>query len=204
MYTDYTKLWKLLIDKGLTKTDLCRATGMSTRTLAKLVANKSVTTDTLLSICETLDCSIEDIMEFTKILPERSLYTVYREHSKKSTVIDALRVVEFEHSGTAFKIGCTIDIANRHTIICCESGGVVWEQLYAVGISQTNTRSMLCPPSFLENNKVCILLIDRAPANITGLDESIYYSAKREYRRGGLYVMSKAAFKLFRTEQTKK
>ena len=63
MYTDYTKLWKLLIDKGLTKTDLCRATGMSTRTLAKLVANKSVTTDTLLSVCETLDCGIEDVME---------------------------------------------------------------------------------------------------------------------------------------------
>ena len=85
MYTDYTKLWKLLIDRGLTKTDLCRATGMSTRTLAKLVANHSVTTDTLLSVCEVLDCDIGDIMEFTKEPPERTLFSVYRQHNKKAT-----------------------------------------------------------------------------------------------------------------------
>ena len=204
MYTDYTKLWKLLIDKGLTKTDLCRATGMSTRTLAKLVANKSVTTDTLLSVCETLDCGIEDVMEFTKTPPERSLYNVYRENSKKAAVIGALRVIEFEHLGSTFKVGSTVELANRHTIICCEPSCVVWEQLHAVGISPTSTRTVLCPPSFLEDNKVCILLIDGAPANITGLDEGIYLSAKREYRSGGLYVMSKAAFKLFRTEQVGK
>ena len=100
MYTDYTKLWKLLLEKQLTKTDLCRATGISTRTLAKLVANRSVTTDTLLTICETLDCDISDIMEFTREEPERSLFSIYREHAKKATDEGALRVTEFEHLGT--------------------------------------------------------------------------------------------------------
>ena len=201
MYTDYTKLWKLLIDRGLTKTDLCRATGMSTRTLAKLVANHSVTTDTLLSVCEVLDCDIGDIMEFTKEPPERTLFSVYRQHNKKATASGGLRLVEFEHLNTVFKVGVTESAANRHTVIHCEPRGVIWEQIHPVGISPAETRTVICPPSFLESGKVCILLIDGAPANITGLDEDIYLSAKREYREGGLYVMSVAAFKLFRTAQ---
>ncbi len=202
MYTSYIKLWKLLVERGLTKTDLCRATGMSTRTLAKLVANRSVTTDTLLSVCEALDCGIEDIMEFTKEPPERPLALVYKEHSKKAVPCGALQVVEFTHLDTTFKIGVTNETANRHTVIHCEANGVVWEQLYPVGISPAETRSVICPPAFLERGKVCILLIDGYPANITGLDEAIYLSAKREYRDGGLYVMSTAAFKLFRTTKS--
>lgn len=199
MYTDYTKLWKLLIDRGLTKTDLCRATGMSTRTLAKLVSNQSVTTDTLLSICEVLDCGIGDIMEFTKEPPERRLFAVCREHRKRAIAWGELRVVEFEHLGTTFKVGVTQNVANRHTVIRCEPSGVVWEQVHPVGISPAKTQSLVCPTAFLERGKVCILLIDGSPANITGLDEDIYLSAKREYREDGLYVMSTAAFKLFRT-----
>ncbi len=198
MYTDYTKLWTLLHEKGLTKTDLCRATGISTRTLAKLVANRSVTTDTLLSICETLDCNISDIMEFTRTEPQRTLMSVYKEHAKKAIDLGAIRVVEFEHQGIHFKIGVTAQNANRHTVIECRSQGVVWQQLHALGVSPVSEEQMLCPPSFMESGKMCILLINGSPANITGLDEGIYLSIKREYRAGGLYVMSTAAFKLFR------
>ena len=36
MYMDYSKLWKLLIDKGMAKTDLLELTGISSRVLAKL------------------------------------------------------------------------------------------------------------------------------------------------------------------------
>ena len=140
-------------------------------------------------------------MEFTKIPPERSLFSVYREHSKKAAISGGLRVVEFEHLGTVFKVGIAPNPANRHTVIRCEKNGILWEQLHAVGISPASTRSVLCSPSFLESGKVCILLIDGAPANITGLDDGIYLSAKREYHNGGLYVMSTAAFKLFRTTQ---
>lgn len=199
MYADYTKLWKLLHEKQLTKTDLCRATGISTRTLAKLVANRSVTTDTLLSICQTLDCDISDIMEFTRKPPERSLFSVYREHAKKATDEGALRVTEFEHLGTRFKIGTTAQTANRHTVIHCRPTGITWEQIHAVGISPLSQEHVLCSPAFLEANKVCIVLIDGAPGNITGLDEGVYLSAKREYGEGKLYVMSTTALKLFRT-----
>lgn len=59
----YNKLWKLLIDKGMNKSDLKQVTGISTTSIAKLGKGDNVTTDVLLKICRTFDCKIEDIME---------------------------------------------------------------------------------------------------------------------------------------------
>lgn len=59
----YKKLWKLLIDKDMSKTDLRIATGITTTALAKLGRNENVNTEILVKICRTLDCNIEDIME---------------------------------------------------------------------------------------------------------------------------------------------
>ena len=69
MPISYNKLWKLLIDKNMKKTDLRAAAGRSTGTLAKLGKNEGVTTDVLVRICRVLDCDIGDIME---VLPEMS------------------------------------------------------------------------------------------------------------------------------------
>ncbi len=67
MSVSYNKLWKLLIDKGMNKTELRIAAGISSGTLAKLGKNESVTTDVLARICRALSCDIGDIME---VLPE--------------------------------------------------------------------------------------------------------------------------------------
>ena len=64
MDVSYRKLWHLLIDKNMNKTDLIKEVGMSASTLAKLSKNESVSMDVLRRICETLDCNIEDIVEF--------------------------------------------------------------------------------------------------------------------------------------------
>lgn len=66
MSVNYNKLWKLLIDKGMTKTDLRIATEMSSTTLAKLGRNDNVSMDVLLRICSTLDCNVGDIVDATK------------------------------------------------------------------------------------------------------------------------------------------
>ena len=63
MPVSYKKLWKLLIDKDLKKTDLRTVVGLSTGTLAKLGKNEGVSTDVLVRICHALDCDIGDIME---------------------------------------------------------------------------------------------------------------------------------------------
>ena len=61
----YNKLWKLLIDKGITKTELRKISGVSTNIIAKLGRGESVTTDTLGKICVALNCDISDIMEMS-------------------------------------------------------------------------------------------------------------------------------------------
>ena len=66
MAANYNKLWKLLIDKGMTKTELRMKTGMSTSTLAKMSNNENVSMDVILRICEILECNFGDIVDATK------------------------------------------------------------------------------------------------------------------------------------------
>lgn len=66
MAANYNKLWKLLIDKGMNKTDLRLKTGMSTSTLAKMGNNETVSMDIILRICEVLECNVGDIMDVIK------------------------------------------------------------------------------------------------------------------------------------------
>lgn len=62
----YNKLWKLLIDKGINKTDLREMTGISQSTMAKLSKGKNVNTDVLERICTSLNCKLEDICELSE------------------------------------------------------------------------------------------------------------------------------------------
>ena len=63
MTLNYNKLWKLLIDKGMTKTEMRLKTDISTTTLAKLGKNETVSMEVLLKICKVLDCNVGDIMD---------------------------------------------------------------------------------------------------------------------------------------------
>ncbi len=63
MALSYNKLWKLLIDKGMTKTQMRLKADISTTTLAKLGKNEMVSIEVLLRICKVLDCNVGDIMD---------------------------------------------------------------------------------------------------------------------------------------------
>ena len=63
MRISYNKLWKMLIDKEMKKSDLKEKAGISSTSLAKLGKGDNITTDVLLRICEVMDCRIEDILE---------------------------------------------------------------------------------------------------------------------------------------------
>ena len=67
MAVSYNKLWKLLIDKGMSKTQLIKAAKISTNAMAKLGKNEDVRVETLVKICSVLDCTLDDIME---IIPD--------------------------------------------------------------------------------------------------------------------------------------
>lgn len=59
----YNKLWKLLIDKNMNRSELRDKSKISTASLAKLGRNENLTTAVLLKICNALDCDVSDIME---------------------------------------------------------------------------------------------------------------------------------------------
>ena len=66
MSVSYNKLWKLLIDHNMNKSDLGKAAKMSPNTIAKLGKNGSVSLDILVRNCEVLNCDIGDIVEVSR------------------------------------------------------------------------------------------------------------------------------------------
>ena len=63
MTYSYNRLWKLLIDKRMTKTDMRKAAGISTNILAKMGKDEPVAMDTLAKIATALQCGLDDIVE---------------------------------------------------------------------------------------------------------------------------------------------
>ena len=59
----YEKLWELLIDHIMNKSDLAKKTKTSFNTMARLDKNESVSMDILVRICSVFQCDIEDIVE---------------------------------------------------------------------------------------------------------------------------------------------
>ena len=64
----YNKLWKLMIDKKINKTQLCKAAGITTNAMAKLGRDETVTQETLEKICVALNCTLDYIVE---IMPDK-------------------------------------------------------------------------------------------------------------------------------------
>ena len=65
MAFNYKPLWKLLIDKEMTKKQLMEATGISKSTMDTMARSEKVSLDVLDRICNYFDCGIEDIIEHT-------------------------------------------------------------------------------------------------------------------------------------------
>lgn len=63
MKINYNKLWKLMIDQNMNKTQLKDSAHLSTNVVAKLGKNESVSIDTLGKICKVLECNIGDIVD---------------------------------------------------------------------------------------------------------------------------------------------
>lgn len=70
MKVSYIKLWKLLIDKRMKKTDLIKQADISTTTLAKLSKDQVCSIDVMWRICVALKCDIGDVMEI--VLPKEN------------------------------------------------------------------------------------------------------------------------------------
>lgn len=65
MEIKYDKLWNILQEKGISKTELVHLAKISTNAMAKLGKNEDVRVQILIKICDVLDCKIDDIMEYS-------------------------------------------------------------------------------------------------------------------------------------------
>ena len=63
----YKKLWKLLIDKELNKTQLAEEANVSGSTITRIAKGECVNLESIVKICNTLECEIQDIIE---LIPE--------------------------------------------------------------------------------------------------------------------------------------
>ncbi len=65
MVVCYDKLWKLLIDKKMKRTDLVKQAKISTNVLARMGREEPVSMESVGKICRLLECTVDDILEFT-------------------------------------------------------------------------------------------------------------------------------------------
>lgn len=64
MAVNYNKLWKMMIDKNMSKTELTHLAGITTNAMAKLGRNEDVRVNVLEKLCTSLNCKLDDIVEF--------------------------------------------------------------------------------------------------------------------------------------------
>ncbi len=65
MAVSYKKLFHLMIDRGMTNADLMEQAGFSANIITRLKRDNYLSLNTIEKICKTLDCGVDDILEFT-------------------------------------------------------------------------------------------------------------------------------------------
>ena len=73
MEVRYNKLWKMLIDRQMTKTQMRLAIGLSTVTLARMNKGEKIRQGTIERICEFMKCKPNDVFETLKTKEERNV-----------------------------------------------------------------------------------------------------------------------------------
>ena len=200
MYINYSKLWQLLVEKELTKSDLMELTGLSSRVIAKLAKNETVTTDTIAKICGALSCDVGDVMECASE-SALSLYHYSRSFGECVAESEGIKTIRFVREGVRYVLYLSVRSATKATRICCEEDGAIWwEQHHMMGgpCTPSVVREVLLKPK-REAGEIVLVVIKGKPGVITGLDEGMWVSAKNGRLRDmrDVFVMSEAAFKVF-------
>ena len=204
MYISYLNLWKLLAEKELSKSDLVELTGLSSRVIAKLAKNETVTTDTIAKICTALSCNVGDIMECSNE-NTLSLYNYSRTFGEQVEENEHIKKIIFTFNNQKYVLYITKKSANKATRIYCEKDETIyWEQHYMMGGISTSqiVKSVLVKPE-RKPDEIAIVVIKGKPGIITGLDEGIWVSAKKGKLSGekDIFVMSEVVFKVFSVQK---
>lgn len=200
MYISYDKLWKLLIDKHLKKTDLIDLCGISSRTLGKLSKNENINSDTLLRICSALGCDLFDIMELKSDEAQMSLYDVFCRKKALVSTDDNCKTYTLEYGGKRVVLKKTLKKATKRVIVTCSGHTVSAVHLYPVTHHTVATEDEfhVDVADMQDKDSIAIVVISGKPGLIKGLDEGIFVSASGQPKDNkAVYVMSEARFHTF-------
>lgn len=197
MYMDYTKLWKLLIEREMTKTDLKNLTGISSRVIAKLSKNQTVTTDTLAKICNVLHCNVADIMDCAQE-ESLTLYRCFKQYGVVQEQTELTKTFTFPFGGEDYRVILSKQTAGKGTHIHCKANGtVVWEQLRMGGVAQPQREQYVLTRPMPDKKIVTVVVIKGKPDLITGLDDNGFVSTGGKRKKDSdLWVMTEAEFKV--------
>ena len=212
MYINYSKLWRLLAEKDLSKSDLMELTGLSSRVIAKLAKNETVTTDTVAKVCAALSCDVSDIMECVSE-NSLSLYQYCRSFGKVIEENENVKKYAFVFRERKYAVYITNETATKATQIkCADNGAIYWRQYHISFAHMSSFGTSAAGP--LNDNKVlvkptraadetAIVVIKGKPSLISGLDEGIWVSAAygKSKSKNDVFVMTEAQFKLFEPKQ---
>ena len=79
MAVSYKRLWKLLVDKEMSKSDLRKKAEIAPNTMTKLRRDEEVSLTFLSKICKTLNADFGDIVEY---IPDAEIWDLYDENRK--------------------------------------------------------------------------------------------------------------------------
>lgn len=65
MGVSYNRLWEMFIDKNMKRIEMQSLTGISDNILARMEKKQYVSMETIEKICKKLDCTMDEMMEFT-------------------------------------------------------------------------------------------------------------------------------------------
>ena len=212
MYINYSKLWRLLAEKDLSKSDLMELTGLSSRVIAKLAKNETVTTDTVAKVCAALSCDVSDIMECVSE-NSLSLYQYCRSFGKVVEENENVKKYALMFRERKYVVYITNETASKATQIkCADNGAIYWRQYHISFAHMSSFGTSAAGP--LNDNKVlvkptraadetAIVVIKGKPSLISGLDEGIWVSAAygKSKSKNDVFVMTEAQFKLFEAKQ---
>ncbi len=71
MTRSYKKIWHILLDRDMSRSQLRKKAGISTNALAKLGKDESLPLETLEKVCAALNCTLDDILEY---VPDKNTY----------------------------------------------------------------------------------------------------------------------------------
>ena len=199
MRMNYSGLWSLLNTKSMTKSDLIKITGLSSRVIAKLSKSQTVTTDVLLRICEALHCDLSDI---ACCVAENSLsiYQTFISNGKTVYSDETLKKVEFSRGETHFTVVISKKRATKSTTIDCRDNKTIyWVQFIPFcGLGNPLREETVFFKSSSELKENVIIVIKGAPGSVKGLDEGIFVSFRSKTKSPkNIYVMTESEFKLF-------